>query len=735
MSAPRLSVVAFVVVSLIQACSSGDGGTTSSIQSGVFLDSAVHGVSYSTTSGLSGMTDANGQFNFRAGDQVIFRMAGVALPAAPAKAILTPVDLAGASAPDDPAAIAIARLLQSLDKDGNPDNGLQIDLTRLAPNASAPAKWAEVSEADLGGKLAQGISLRSETEARKHFRKTFDSALNEPRLTLVARYAPFAAPYLSGTAAERLIAEIVAFHPESQSAFITVDTTSQKSSFRRVSLASLQTAALQNPTTTSNLSAGETTNVAADLAANGGFIAGGVQSLDVSGNLLAIAVQAVKKTDNGRIAFYTLSKSGAASFLSSVEVGSLPDSVTFSPDGKFLVVANEGELPDGFDPANPVDPEGTISIIPILNGTPLAAQAVTLDFKEFNVGAARHSELPRDIRIGRPGATVAQDLEPEYVAISDDSKTAFVTLQENNAIAVVDLEGKRISKIFSMGFKDHGLDRNRIAPSDRFDGTTKPSIAPTLKSYAGLFGIPMPDGIASFTVNNKVYLITANEGDDRDDFLPPALDETLRIGATGATALNLDPTAFPNATALKNLAELGRLNIIAKSAKLSDGTAVNFGDTDGDGDYDRVYALGARSFTILDASTGAQVFDSGSDIERIVYNDANDDLTNRAALFTVLNDRLDNKGPEPEGVVVGTVRGQTYAFIGLERSSGILVYNVSDPTKPRFVQYVRNTTTLADGDISPEGMKFVPADKSPNGKPLLLVGYEVSGSMAVFTFE
>ena len=131
------------------------------------------------------------------------------------------------------------------------------------------------------------------------------------------------------------------------------------------------------------------------------------------------------------------------------------------------------------------------------------------------------------------------------------------------------------------------------------------------------------------------------------------------------------------------------------------------------------------------------VFDSGSDIERIVYNDANDDSTYRLNLLQAdqLLGRLDNKGPEPESVVVGMVRGQRYAFIGLERSSGILVYNISDPARAKFVQYIRNTTTLADGDISPEGMKFVPADKSPNGKALLMVGYEVSGSLAVFTFE
>jgi hypothetical protein len=658
-------------------------------------------------------------------------MAGISLPTAEAKSVLTPMELVGASSPEDPAVIGMARLLQSLDKDANPDNGLQLDLTLLATNATAPAKWDDF---DLGLKLASGVVARSESDALKHFRKTYDDHYKDARLTLVGRYAPFAAPYPSATNADRLVAEIVAFHPESQSAFITVDTTTQKSSFRRVSLAGLPTSALASPTTAANLTAGATTDVAADLLANGGFVAGGVQSLDVSGNLLAIAVQASVKTDNGRIAFYRLDTSGAASFLTSVEVGALPDGVAFSPDGKFLVVANEGELPTGFNPASPVDPEGTISLIPILNGTPVVADAKTLDFKEFNVGGARHADLPRDVRIGRPGATVAQDLEPEFVTIAEDSKTAYVTLQENNAIAVVDLQNQRISKIIAMGFKDHGLDRNKLAPSDRYvDGTTTlPTAPPTLKSYPGLYGIPMPDGIATFFHQGKTYLITANEGDDRDDFLPVGSKETSRI-----SALNLDATAFPTAAALKGNADLGRLTVIAKSAKLADGSAVNLGDTDGDADYDKLYALGSRSFSILEAGSGTTVFDSGSDIERIVYKDANDDASNRLSLLQAdqLLGRLDNKGPEPESVVVGTVRGQTYAFIGVERASGILVYNVSEPSRPRFVQYIRNTATLAEGDISPEGMKFVPANKSPNGKALLMVGYEVSGSMAVFTFE
>lgn len=725
MKTVRLTAVALAVAALIQACSSGDN-----VQSGVFLDSAVQGAAYSTSSGLSGITDTNGRFEFRPGDEVTFKLGSVALPTAKAAALVTPMELAGGSSPDDPAAVAIARLLQSLDEDGNPENGLKIKTNLLASSATAPAKWGEVSDDDLRSRLATGTTLKSADDARKHFRTTYDRERAEPRLTLVGRYAPFAAPYADDPASvsQRLVAEIVAFHAASQSAFITVDTTEQKSSFRRISLASLPSTALASAVSAANLTAGTTTNVAADLLTNGGFVAGGVQSLDVSGNLLAIAVQASNKTDNGRVAFYRLSNSGAATFLTSVEVGSLPDGVAFSPDGKFLVVANEGELPTGFVAGTSIDPEGTISVIPIKDEAPVVAEAVTLDFKAFNVGGARHAELPADVRIGRPGATVAQDLEPEYVTISEDSKTAFVTLQENNAIAVVDLTNKKITKIIAMGFKDHGLERNKIAVSDRFVGNG--STMPTLKTVPGLYGIYMPDGIATFNHEGKTYVITANEGDDRDDFLNP--DETARV-----KDLALDATAFPNGVALKADAELGRLTVIAKSAKRSDGTAVNLGDTDGDNDYDKLYALGGRSFSIVEIDSGKMVFDSGSDVERIVYNDANDDATNRLSLLKAaqLLGRLDNKGPEPESVVVGTVRGQTYAFVGLERSSGILVYNISNPNSPHFVQYIRNTNTLAEGDISPEGMKFVPANKSPNGKALLLVGYEFSGSMAVFTFE
>lgn len=515
------------------------------------------------------------------------------------------------------------------------------------------------------------------------------------KATLVGRYAQNTTAGMS---------EIVAYHAASRSTFITVDSATTKSSFQRISLANLGSTALANPVTASNLTAGSVTSVSADV--NGaGFTAGGVQTLAISGNLLAIAVQATPKTDKGVVAFYRLDALGNATYLKKVTVGSLPDGMAFTPDGSKLVVANEGELSVSFA-TDGIDPDGTISVIAVANGTP-ADTATTLGFADFNIDGSRFSELPAAVRIGRSGATVAQDMEPEYVSITPDGTKAHVTLQENNAVAVVDLATNRIERIVAMGFKNHGLAANALAPSDKVAAT-----APfALKSYPNLFGVYMPDGIASFTVNGVSYFITANEGDDRDDFLASA--ETQRAGHA---SIVLSPTAFPNAAVLKGETELGRLNIIRTMGLNSQGQ------------YERLYTLGGRSFSIYNAQTGAQVYDSGSDLERRAYATLPISLLGNSQV----KDRLDNKGPEPESVVVGQVRGRPHAFVALERTSAILVYDVSNPASPVFVQWLQNTTTLADGDVSPEGLAFVPADQSPSGQALLLAGHEVSGTVSVW---
>jgi hypothetical protein len=226
-----------------------------------------------------------------------------------------------------------------------------------------------------------------------------------------------------------------------------------------------------------------------------------------------------------------------------------------------------------------------------------------------------------------------------------------------------------------------------------------------------------PDAIAAFESNRETFLITANEGDAREY---AGFAEEVRV-----SSLNLDATAFPVSSFLKNNANLGRLNVTRAT-----------GDSDGDGDFDALYAFGARSFSIWTAS-GEQIYDSGDELEQITarvypsfFNASNSNNTR--------DDRSDNKGPEPEGVAVGEIGGRNYAFIGLERIGGVMVYDVTNPFLPRFVQYVNNrnfsapTNTAAAGDLGPEGVLFIPANESPNGGPLLVVANEVSGTTTVY---
>ena len=239
-----------------------------------------------------------------------------------------------------------------------------------------------------------------------------DTIESTPQATLVGRYAHNVGAGVS---------EIVAYHAASQSIFITVDSASTPVSFQRLSLRNLSSTALASPTTASNLESGAITSVSAHVN-DSGFTAGGVQTLAISGNLLAIAVQATPKTANGVVAFYRLDAQGNTTYIKKVTVGSLPDGMAFTPDGSKLVVANEGELSATFS-TDGIDPVGSISIIAIAIGTP-ADTATTLDFSDSNAGASRASELPTDVRIGRAGATVAQDMEPEFVSISSDNTKA-----------------------------------------------------------------------------------------------------------------------------------------------------------------------------------------------------------------------------------------------------------------------------------------------------------------------
>ena len=420
---------------------------------------------------------------------------------------------------------------------------------------------------------------------------------------------------------------------------------------------------------------------------------GTANSVAVKNGVVAVAVESSNKQAPGTVAFYDLD----GNFLKAVTVGALPDMLTFTPDGQKILVANEGE-PNSYNQPNSVDPEGSVSIIDISKGVLGLSQSdvTTANFTGFN---SQKSELiGNGVRIFGPNATVAQDIEPEYITVSSDSQTAWITLQENNAIAILDLQSGQITDIKPLGYKDHNLPGNGLDASDR-DGGINIRNAPVLGMY-------QPDAIASFTANGQTYLITANEGDARDY---RGFSEEVRV-----SSLNLDPTAFPNAAALRNNAALGRLNVTS-----------TLGDTNGDGDIDQLYAFGARSFSIRDAQ-GNLIYDSGDQIEQITASQV-PTVFNSNGTSDTFDTRSDNKGPEPEGVVTGTIAGRTYAFIGLERTGGVMVYDVTNPTSPAFVQYITTPT-----DSAPEGLSFVAAENSPTGKPLLVVSNEESQTTTTY---
>ncbi len=420
---------------------------------------------------------------------------------------------------------------------------------------------------------------------------------------------------------------------------------------------------------------------------------------------LPYVIAAVENDDKqapGKAVFFDLD----GAFLGEVTVGALPDMVTVSPNGMFVLVANEGEPSDDYT----VDPEGSVSII-ALRRSP--ARLSLTDVRTVGFGDFNDAALDPSIRIFGPDASVAQDLEPEYIAVSGDSRTAWVTLQENNALAVIDIFDGRVEALVGLGFKDYNAAGNGIDASNE-DGTVNITNWPVKGMY-------QPDALTAYRVAGSDYVITANEGDARDY---DGFSEEERI-----KDLTLDPNVFPDAAQLQLDENLGRLKT----------TTMN-GDTDGDGDYDELYSYGARSFSIWSAD-GTLVYDSGDDLEQITATLVPDDFNSDDEENGSFDDRSDDKGPEPEGVVVGTIGGRKYAFIGLERVGGIMVYDVTDPTAPTFVEYINTRDFGGDpaaslaGDMSPEGLVFINQYKSPTGKPLLVVSYEVSGSTTIFEID
>ncbi|WP_372771278.1 choice-of-anchor I family protein, partial [Pseudoalteromonas sp.] len=521
-------------------------------------------------------------------------------------------------------------------------------------------------------------------------------------------------------------AEIVAFHKASQTIF-AINSSGAEAVVDLIKIEAIDASGLlqnnEGIVTNTNLTSFSQIKLNEHTSGDANSIA-----ISPDQSLLAVAMAAPSKAEKGNVAIYSLT-GATPNFVKNVPVGYLPDMLTFTPDGAKILVANEGEPLSDYS----FDGEGSISIISVSNGE-VATSATEISLTAYN---GKQAELEADgVVFANPkgqtikgkliNTTVAEDLEPEYITVSADSKMAYISLQENNAIAFLDLTSNSI-EVKGLGFKDwSNLD---FDASDKDGGIN-------FKHYNDLFGMYQPDTIASYTWQGASFIVSANEGDGREYFFDAA-DEAECIANGG-----LDYDEDDGCLAYTDESRVKDLNLAANFSHLNNDNddigrlkvTTEYGDADQDGLYEKLYTYGARSFSIWDQN-GLLVFDSGDQVDRItasIHGKAfnNDEDANEG------DTRSDAKGAEPEALAIGKIGEQSYAFLGLERMGGIMVFNITNPYNVEFVDYFINRGVEEgaeiSGDLAPEGMSFIAAEHSPTGKPLLVVGNEISGSVSVW---
>jgi len=396
-----------------------------------------------------------------------------------------------------------------------------------------------------------------------------------------------------------------------------------------------------------------------------------------------------KKQTQGRVLFFDTD----GNFEKEVKAGILPDMLKFTHDGKKVLVANEGEVSGNEDLEKPLyDAYGSVSIIDTTT-----YEVTHLDFKSI-------TEAPVGSKI-RKDAEVARDFEPEYIAINEDDTTAWVSLQESNAIAKIDLSDNSMS-VFGLGFKDLSLNEN--AMDYKKDGVVNIETLPH-----GVYGMYQPDTITTYRVGSKDYIVTANEGDDRDDYYAEATKASKLshegIGDVGDVRVNPD-----------------------------------LGDADGDGEYEALYTYGARSFSIFDAD-GTLVYDSGNDFETKVAELFPKHFNTRPkkGKWYESDERSEKKGVEPESLTLAVIDNKTYAYIGLEKQGGFFTYDISDPLHVTQVAYTNDINYSRSFDYKTEVTPSDIDDMAPEGsvtfvqenKNYLSIANEVSGSVSIYEIE
>ena len=425
-----------------------------------------------------------------------------------------------------------------------------------------------------------------------------------------------------------------------------------------------------------------------------GFEVGDITSVDVNTDkdVVAVALQHSDYASDGAIVL--LDYDGG--YIAAYEAGVQPDMLVFAGDK--VLTANEGEPRDGYA-AGAVDPRGSVTIVDLSAGTE-SGTTETIGFDAFDDDRAA---LVEDNVLIKKNSSPSTDFEPEYIAVSGD--TAYVALQEANAIATLDLEAGEFTSVKSLGFKDHSAAGNEL--DLRKDSTIN-------IRTEDVYGIYMPDGIDVFTAGGKTYIATANEGDAREwgsgDNEYAGIEDRTFIDQSGDEPVSVEVEALKNDEWDGLLAD----------------------------DADAIYMLGGRSFSVFDAETMELVYDSGSTIERTIaadeehnayFNCSNDDVK--------LDSRAKKKGPEPEAVKIAETEGNTYAYVALERQGGIMVYDITDLENVSVVTYTSTRDYSEDiaGDVAPESIDYVPAAESPADKDLVVLANEVSGTVAVYAVE
>ena len=421
------------------------------------------------------------------------------------------------------------------------------------------------------------------------------------------------------------------------------------------------------------------------------FQYGDMTSVAVHGEkgIVAVALQDVDYNKHGYAAILTTD----GELLTMIEAGCQPDNIVFTPDGRKILVANEGEPREGIGEGI-VDPAGSVTVITLDAADVQKSTAVTVDFEVFD---SQRETLIADGIIMVKDNLPSVDFEPEYITATDQK--AYIALQENNAIAILDLDTKEYSGVYSLGYKDLSGEKDALDLVE--DGVYEAKTYDAVSAY-------MPDGIAVYETDGKTYILTANEGDAREwgDY----------CNEIKATVTATDGTEAENVRVI--------------NAEVTDGLPEG-----------KTVLYGARSFSIyrVDNDGLTQVFDSGNDFEvktagyfPAYFNISNDD--------NAFDSRSPKKGPEPESVVIGKVEGRTYAFVALERIGGIMVYDITHPEKADFCNYINTRDFSEDpeavekltGDIAPEGLAFIPAEDSHSATPVLLAAYEVSGTVGAY---